>query len=392
MDAPFTLSGPATVPIPIDWEAVESWLGLRLPTDYKALATDYGPLLIGEYLWLHTPCAKPGRFDYGDWLKDTHRLCRASSKEVPPHTAPPFHPKRGGLLAWGKTRSSSYMLWDTAASANPDQWPVVVMDRGAVNNRLNPWHNYEMPVTELIAAVVSTGVPLPGNEQLGPLPPTAERTAFLVDAGPWTPPPPTARRAAVSKKTRLAALKEGSGLAALRLLAPPPAKPYLGDGSWERLFEELGTRLPTDYIELMDTYGAGCWSEWLNFVTPLRTNGRGFAYHANEVLDGYRNLRAQHPEFQPLAVWPEPGGFLPFANSVEGDVLGWLTQGSPDEWPLIVYPRHAAQGPPLQGTVVDTLLDWLRGRLVTAGFPSRDDMDDPSESIGFQPWNDESCW
>ncbi|MDX6240418.1 MAG: hypothetical protein QOG10_5238 [Kribbellaceae bacterium] len=79
----------------------------------------------------------------------------------------------------------------------------------------------------------------------------------------------------------------------------------------------------------MDTYGAGCWSEWLTFVTPLRTNGRGFADHANEVLDGYRDLRAQYPEFQPLAVWPEPGGFLPFANSVDGDVLGWLTQGPP---------------------------------------------------------------
>lgn len=391
MDVPFTLSGPATVPIPVDWEAVESWLGLRLPADYKALATDYGPLFIGEYLWLHTPCAKPGRFDYGEWLRDTHKLCRASSKEIPPHTAPPFHPKRGGLLAWGKTRSASYLLWDTAASTNPDQWPVVVMDRDAVDSGLNPWHNYEMSVSELIAAVVSTGVPLPGDQQLGPLPPTAQRTVFLVDAGPWTPPPPPARRAA-SKKTRLAALKEGTGLATLRLLVPPPAKPYLGDGSWEQLFKELGTRLPTDYIELLDTYGAGCWSEWLNFVTPLRTNGRGFAYHANEVLDGYRDLRAQHPEFQPLAVWPESGGFLPFANSVDGDVLGWLTQGSPDEWPLIVYPRHAEQGPPLQGTLVDTLLDWLRGSLVTAGFPGRDDIDDPLERIGFKPWNDESYW
>ena len=50
------------------------------------------------------------------------------------------------------------------------------------------------------------------------------------------------RRTAVSKKTRLAALKEGTGLPTLKLLVPPPAKPYLGDGSWEQLFTELGTR------------------------------------------------------------------------------------------------------------------------------------------------------
>ena len=392
MDAPFTLSGAATAPIPIDWEAVESWLGLRLPADYKALATEYGPLLIGDWLWLQTPCAKPGRFDYGDWLKDTHKLCRASSKQAPPHTPPPFHPKRGGLLAWGMTRSASYLFWDTAASANPDQWPVLIMDSDAVNNDVNPWHNYQVPVSEFISAVVSTGVPLPGNAQLGPLPATAQRTSFLVDAGPWTPPPPSPARRPVSKKARLTALKEGTGLATLRLLVPPPAKPYVGDGNWEQLFEELGTRLPTDYIELMDTYGAGCWSEWLNFVTPLRTGGRGFANHAKEVLDAYRDLRAQHPEFQPLAVWPEPGGFLPFATSVEGDVLGWLTHGSPDEWPLIVYPRHAKQGPPLQDTLVDTLLGWLRGHLVTAGFPGPEDVDDPLERIRFAPGSDESSW
>jgi hypothetical protein len=46
----------------------------------------------------------------------------------------------------------------------------------------------------------------------------------------------------------------------------------------------------------------------------------------------------------------------------------------------------------LQDTLVDTLLDWLRGSLVTAGFPSWDDVDDPLERIGFQPWNGESYW
>jgi hypothetical protein len=85
----------------------------------------------------------------------------------------------------------------------------------------------------------------------------------------------------------------------------------------------------------MNRYGAGCWSKWLRFVTPLRTNGRGFAYHAAQVLDGYCSLRADFPQYHPLSVWPEPGGFLPFADSIDGDELGWLTEGDPDKWPLI---------------------------------------------------------
>lgn len=103
------------------------------------------------------------------------------------------------------------------------------------------------------------------------------------------------------------------------------------------------------------------------------------------VSDGYRDLRESFPEDFPLAAWPEPGGFLAFANSIDGDELGWLTQGDPDRWPVIVYPRHDDQGPPLPGTLTETLLDWMRGRLDAAGFATLDPDDDPLEFLGFVP-------
>jgi hypothetical protein len=245
-----------------------------------------------------------------------------------------------------------------------------------------------MPLLDTLSAAVSTGLPLPGGGRLGPLPATARRTAFLNDAGPWSPPAP--RPEVVPEAQRRAALTEGTGLEALSLLVPPPEAPYLGDGTWEELFDELGTRLPAEYVALMDRYGAGCWSQWLRFVTPLRINGRGFAHHAAQVLDGYRSLRADFPEYHPLPVWPEPGGFLPFANSIDGDQLGWLTEGDPDKWLLIVSPRHADQGLSLPSNLTDTLLEWLRGRFATEGLPGLDKLDDPLEFIDFEPWDDEA--
>jgi hypothetical protein len=142
----------------------------------------------------------------------------------------------------------------------------------------------------------------------------------------------------------------------------------------------------------MDRYGAGGWSNWLRFFTPLRTNGRGLADHAAQVLDGYRSLPADFPQYHPLPVWPEPGGFLPFARSIEGDNLGWLTEGDPDTWALIISPRHADQGPPLPGKLIDTLLEWLRGRFETEGLAGLDELDDPLEFIDFKPWDDEAYW
>ncbi|MFK0256305.1 hypothetical protein [Streptomyces sp. NPDC090445] len=143
----------------------------------------------------------------------------------------------------------------------------------------------------------------------------------------------------------------------------------------------------------MDGYGAGIWSGWLRFRTPLRTGERRFLTHVEDTVDAYRQLKDGHAGPYPLAIWPEPGGFLPFANSIDGDYLGWLTEGGdPDTWPLIVWPRHANQGPPLEGGLIDTLLDWQRGTLATHGFAALDEDDDPVEFADFRSWDDRAYW
>ncbi|WP_371782843.1 hypothetical protein [Streptosporangium subroseum] len=375
-------------PIEVDWEVVESHVGIALPSDYKALAA-YGPLDIGDFVWLYTPCVQEyefnrlDAFDYVDWLKQTHRHCRISARNVPPHAPPPFHPLEGGLLAWGRTRRSSYLFWDTSASQDPDRWPVVVFEQDSALKGDDPWLTLNTPLLETLTLILSEGISLPSGQMLGPLLPIARRTRFLRAATPWTPPEKSPER--VPENERRAVLTEGAGLTALRLLAPPPEDPYLGELTWEEVFAALGTRLPSEYVELMDVYGTGCFSSWMRFVAPLRGEQYGLIQTASTVSDGYRDLRESFPEDFPLAVWPEPGGFLAFANSIDGDELGWLTQGDPDQWPVIVFPRHDDQGSPLPGTLIETLLDWMRGRLDEAGFASLDPDDDPLEFLGFVP-------
>ena len=54
---------PAEPPIPVDWDAVESWLGLKLPSDYKAVASRLRP---GG----HRGVSRTGRLSSGgtDWV------------------------------------------------------------------------------------------------------------------------------------------------------------------------------------------------------------------------------------------------------------------------------------------------------------------------------------
>jgi hypothetical protein len=239
-------------------------------------------------------------------------------------------------------------------------------------------------VLELLAQAVTVGLELPLPDGFWTLRPTAHRTSFLTDTIAWVPPAPR-----TETPEQRAALTEGSRLPALRALVPPPTRPYLGDGSWDRLFHELGTTLPAEHVELMNTYGAGCWSDWLTFYTPLNVQPPTFAPQVADALDIYRELRDEFPEDYPLAVWPEPGGLLPFADSIEGDVLGWLVDGAPDDWPVTVWRRSGDQPPSLPGPLVDTLLDWLRGRLDPDWLVSLyDELDDPLDYITFKPWAD----
>ncbi|MFI5801891.1 SMI1/KNR4 family protein [Streptomyces sp. NPDC051561] len=355
----FALTG--ADPVPVDWDTVESWLGLRLPADYKAIASAFGPLDLGRHLWLHIPCAQEGRFDYAGWLKQEQGH------------AP------DGWLPWGATRTSDVLYWDTTVSDDPDAWPVVGHDQDVANRGGDPWQRTTTPLLPFLAGLVRQGMPA-----------TASRTAFLTDLvpGPWTPPPPRPKPTPQQR----AALTEGSGLAALTALVPAPPKPELGEQTWEWLYERLGTRLPTAYTELMRQYGGGTWAGWLNLGTPLSADRLGLAEHARWGCDVYRSLRDGHPEYYPLAVWPEPGGILPFGDTIDGDALCWLTVGdSPDDWPLIVHPRHSDQGPPLPLPLADTLLEWFRGRFAHEGFPSLGKVKDPFDHAQFESFADDEA-
>lgn len=376
-------------PVPVDWPAVEEWLGLRLPADYKRLADVWGPVAFGADCVIPTPCAQPedgddqDRFDYGDWLRDTHREARIDARALPEPQRPAVHPAPGGLLAWGTVRSIDTLFWDTSVSPDPDRWTVVIRRAYRSDHRVpHRWEAYDLTLTEYLADACTR----PGT----PLPATVRRPWFVSHPRPWTPPPDTGPR--LTGERREFALHTGAGLAALTELTPPPHHPYLGGGTWERLFEELGTRLPAAYVALMDRYGAGCWGDWLRFHTPLRTDG-GFRRLAEQDAEAYRGAIGGWRAEDPFPVWPEPGGLLAFATSNDADVLGWLTEGpDPDAWPLVVWPRHAPQGPPLPYGLVDTLLAWQRGRFEAEGLPGLDRDDDPVEFALFEPWDATAYW
>ncbi|GAA0992020.1 hypothetical protein GCM10009555_080360 [Acrocarpospora macrocephala] len=174
-------------------------------------------------------------------------------------------------------------------------------------------------------------------------------------------------------------MDDQKALERLIALVPPPPDPLFALGSWEELFAELGTRLPADYVALIDAYGSVAFSEYLGVADARRDgNGATMGIHAREIGDSYRSFRAEWPADYRFAAWPEPGGFLPWGNTIDGDHLGWLTEGEPDRWPVAIWPRHSDERV-IDLTMAEFLLGWFSGDLVDSELPDLAPVD-------CQPW------
>jgi hypothetical protein len=97
----------------------------------------------------------------------------------------------------------------------------------------------------------------------------------------------------------------------LELVPPPPGgNPRALD--WRAAEEELGLRLPADYVRLAESYGAGCFSDFLWLFEPAHPN---------------RYLRLEHEAraaISSLKVLERGGESVPFETELAvGGLLAW---------------------------------------------------------------------
>lgn len=178
----------------------------------------------------------------------------------------------------------------------------------------------------------------------------------------------------------------GDFLTALELLVPPPdgVQP-LGERMWARFAAENGFIPPADYRALVDRYGVGGFGydeltgPWLYLTHPFvphTTLVEQSAYSRSVNIGFQRRYPAQHPGWP---MWPAAGGFLPWAGTIDGDQVGWLTAGPPDSWGIGFYGRGADYYRFPFGCV-EFVYRWFTG---TAGVEHGDAL--PGDPLRFFP-------
>jgi hypothetical protein len=152
----------------------------------------------------------------------------------------------------------------------------------------------------------------------------------------------------------------------LRAEAPPPATPFGGAVDWRRFRSENGFDPPADYQALLDLYGTGALNARLGTLRFEQASHpkRSLLAATRWARDNLRGLQRAHPgTTPPWPIFPEPGGFLPFAANDTSWTVGWLTNGVPNGWTTAIDGGRDGWWAAMPYGAVELAARWVEGGL-----------------------------
>ncbi len=123
-------------------------------------------------------------------------------------------------------------------------------------------------------------------------------------------------------------------------LIPPPEAPIGSAGDWSIPEAEFGITFPSDFKEMIRRYGTGEFLRGLRVGSPHTEWGRG---QIRNLLDIYASLRDAIE--LPLVLHPTRPGLFPWGSDSNGNGFFWLTEGDPNEWPIILLGHGEEERP-----------------------------------------------
>jgi hypothetical protein len=137
---------------------------------------------------------------------------------------------------------------------------------------------------------------------------------------------------------------------------------------WARIERGLGTRLPSDFVELSEAYAPLIIDDFLALHMPVPGEEDKFVSVAQGILENLASLRESDMSHGHVP-FPEKGGLIPWGDSDEGDMLYWRTRGdNPDEWTVVVSGAWD-DWPEFPGSLTEYLAGLISGTVPAEGLP-----------------------
>ena len=319
---------------------------MQLPADFRAFAAAYGPIDLGEYLWIWSPAGSevPYHIRNVGWLR--------ANRDADPGSAPyRFWPEPRGLLWWAMSRAGDHFFWDPSGSDDPDTWPVLA------RFGYRRWHRFDLTMTDLVAAIVTDGIDWSPGHRTGPLPARYGPDRSLDRSHPTPVAPFTPSRvgldrlrAALPAETALPAVTATRGRA----------------GIW------ADVEAPADYRELLDATGPGTLGGVLRLLAPGGPDGFDLAAEHATVAATLTD--------PPAGLHPDPPGMRLWGRMATGETLWWLPAWhTSDHWPVVVIGNGWQR---IDLPTTSFLAEWLDGRM---DLPVLDPAASPGAAPGTAP-------
>ncbi|QTD95751.1 SMI1/KNR4 family protein [Streptomyces cyanogenus] len=152
------------------------------------------------------------------------------------------------------------------------------------------------------------------------------------------------------------------------LLPPPEVAPK----DWAAVEEQLGTELPQDYKELVDTYGGGLFDENVWLLEPGCPRPRYDLIAMDAQCRESLQLLWDRGEPRPAELDQEGARLIPWAYEDEGgEVLYFLsTPGQkPENWPILINEGRGPEWERHAGPCTSFLLGLMTGEIESEYFP-----------------------
>jgi uncharacterized protein len=151
-----------------------------------------------------------------------------------------------------------------------------------------------------------------------------------------------------------------------KLVAPPDAPFELGMPALRsRVERSLATALPSELYAFACEYGSGCFRPrgFTNVLRIFNPFSRRFLKTVRDDCRVYRRLkRIEGNDYIPYAIYPEKPGLLPCGTGEGRRALFWLTEGPPEQWPLVLLtPEHHFHH--FKMSLIDFLVRLFSGRI-----------------------------
>jgi len=125
-------------------------------------------------------------------------------------------------------------------------------------------------------------------------------------------------------------------VALLRRVDPPRAQ-HRSPFSWADTERFLGTKLPTDYRDLIDDRGPGIVADVLVYGPGAPEGNLDLVHWLQGIQRLVASLRQITCDHFPPPFHPEAGGILPWGLLHGRQIVGWaMTSDDPDAWPVVV--------------------------------------------------------